>query len=408
MTAKQEPDSLNSRDKEACQLVALASHPIQYQAPLFRELSSRDEIDLTVYFCDRQGIEAKTDSGFETEIAWDVPLLEGYDHVFLDNISPLEDTNSFFGLLNPGLVMKLREDQPDVLWIHGYMAATNTLAFAMAPFCDLGVIFRGESTLLDPPPWYVRSIKRQILRTLFETVDVFAAIGSRNREFYTSFDIADERIIDVPYTVDNDFWQSEAAKLPESDDLRDRHDISSDQTVFLFVGKLIERKRPDLLLQAFCTATANDDAILMFVGDGELRDQLERETRHRGRDEDVIFAGFQNQSELPEYYELSDVFVLPSRQENWGLVINEAMNFGLPIIATGEVGATEDLVDGENGFVIDTADVATLATAIKDCLERPGMVEEMGQVSKERIEDWGIEQTADGMIRCVQAVVNGV
>jgi len=370
-------------------LAALTSHPIQYQAPLFREIDNRDGIELTVYFCSRRGVEPETDEGFGEEVVWDVPLLEGYDYEFVSDWSPLGGASSFFRF-NPGILRKLRRGEHDVLWVHGYESLTNISAILAANRYDVPVVFRGEVM----PETVKHRAKRFLIGNLFDRVDTFASIGTPNQRVYESFGISRNRIFHAPYSVHNKFFQQQRQQLPPVSQIRKEESIPVDVPVVLFVGKFLKRKRPGLLLNAFVEATEPAEAKLLYVGDGQLRPEIEQKAEEYGRTEDVIFAGFVNQSQIPRYYELSDIFVLPSVRENWGLVINEAMNFELPIVTTTAVGASEDLVDERNGAVVPTDAQNPLKMAIRSHLtdfQRPG------EVSAKRITEWGVDTTADGV-----------
>lgn len=370
-------------------LAALTSHPIQYQAPLFREIAEREGINLTVYFCSRRGVEPEIDEGFGEEVVWDVPLLEGYDYEFLPDRSPLGGASSFFRF-NPSILKRLCHSEHDVLWVHGYESLTNVAAILTANRYDVPVVFRGEVM----PETVKHSTKRYLVDNLFNYVDAFASIGTPNRRVYESFGIPEDRIFHAPYSVDNEFFQQQREALPSISQLRKEEDIPTDRPVVLFVGKFLKRKRPGLLLDAFVEATESGEATLLYVGDGKLRSNVEQKSIEYGRSEDVVFAGFVNQSDIPSYYELSDVFVLPSIHENWGLVINEAMNFGLPIVTTEAVGASKDLVDDKNGAVVAADEQKPLALAIRKYLSD---FECPGKISTERISRWGIDSTADGV-----------
>lgn len=388
----------------AINLAALISHPIQYQVPLFRCIAEKDGVNLTVYFCDPRGVEVREDPGFGEKIAWDIPLLKGYEYEFLPNHAFASDTGSFTGCINPGIVDRVVRRDYDALWIHGYASMTNWLAFVTAGLTNVPVILRGESTLQDPPPVIFRTAKRVTLRALFRSIDAFAAIGTRNREFYRSYGIPEQNLFDAPYTVHNEFFQRWEAELPTAEQLRREEALPPDRPVVLFVGKLIERKRPGLLFEAFDAATDPGEATLIYVGEGLRREALERRVNQCGRAADVIFTGFQNQSRLPRYYKLADLFVLPSAQENWGLVINEAMNFGLPVISTDAVGASADLVDERNGCVVPSDDREALAAALGATLSDAEKRARMGNRSRERIEDWNIEASANGIIDAARSV----
>lgn len=379
---------------EPISLAALVSHPIQYQAPLFRAIDDVDGVDLTVYFCDDRGVEPTVDPGFGEEIVWDQPLLEGYDHEFLENW-PDRTGADIVGDVNPEVISALREADHDALWVHGYASVTNWLALFTAKAIGLPVLFRGESTLLDQPPTHLPPVKYAAIRTLRSLVDAYGVIGSRNRDFYRAHGIPEERLFDAPYTVHNAYFQRAREELAPQSRLRQRIGIPDRPTV-LFVGKLVRRKRPKTLLKAFVSSTDPGEATLVYVGDGEQREDLERWATALERSEDVFFAGFQNQTELPTFYEAADVFILPSERENWGLVVNEAMNFGLPIVTTEVVGAAADLVDESNGVVVPPADSQELARAIRNTLDSD--YRRMGERSLERISGWGIDETVSGLL----------
>lgn len=381
----------------------LLSHPIQYQSPLIREIGERDGVSIKVYYCSRDGVSSDSDLGFGASEPWDVPLLEGYEYEFLTNHSPKPDTETIIGQINLEVVQRIRHASHDVFWVHDYGAITNIIALVTATLLHIPTILRAEATLDSQP--FARSLQYAWLRSCKEFVTAFCSIGSTTREVYQEVGIDEKRIFTSPYTVDNEFFQRKRTELPDAGSLRDELDIPRDRPVVLFVGKLIERKQPGKLLSAFLRATDAGDATLLFVGDGRLRSDLEARVDRSGRGEDIEFAGFVNYSQLPKYYKLSDVFVLPSRQENWGLVINEAMNFGLPIIATSAVGAVGDLVDQENGLVVQPDDEIALSHALRELINSKPTLKRMGEESLMRIQRWGIQEAADGIIAAAEYAV---
>lgn len=389
---------------DAIELAALVSHPIQYQAPLFRSVPERDTMNLTVYFCSKRGVHEQLDEGFGTEIVWDIPLLEGYEYEFLPNYTPLNTTG--IGLVNPDIVTAIRDNDYDALWVHGYSAITNWLAFAAARMTEVPIILRGETTSRNDNPSPFRRSRDALLKKLFAHVSAFATIGTLNREFYRELGVSDERLFHAPYTVDNNYFQSRAAELPAKSALREAEGLSPDTPVVLFVGKLINRKRPQVLLDAFDRATTAGEANLLFVGEGEQRDTLESMNRSCGREADIHLLGFKNQSELPRYYKMADVFVLPSARENWGLVVNEAMNFELPVVTSDAVGAAADLVDKQNGGTVPVDDPEALAAVLKRLLQDETLRKAMGETSKERIDRWGIEDTTGGIVEAARYVAD--
>jgi glycosyltransferase involved in cell wall biosynthesis len=140
-----------------------------------------------------------------------------------------------------------------------------------------------------------------------------------------------------------------------------------------------------------------DQPYLVIVGDGEQRAELEARTRELGLD-DVRFAGFRNQSELPRFFQLADVFVLPSRHEPWGLIVNEAMAAGCPVIVSTDVGSHADLVtDGMEGWVFPVGNIASLTDALHRVFASPETAAAMGRRAQERIRTWTFEEDMQGL-----------
>lgn len=391
-------------------LAALLSHPIQYFAPLFRHLASRPEIDLTLYYCSQQGVVEYVDSGFGQSFKWDIPLLEGYCYHFLPNIRAGKE--GFGTLLNPTIVRELIRKRYDALWVHGYMHATNWLAFFAARATGTPILLRGESNLLRPRPWWVRLIKDVVLRALFSQISACLYIGTHNQEYYKHYGVPDERLFFTPYCVDNRFFEAQANRFrAHRSELRQEFGVEDDKPIILFCGKLIPKKQPLRLLKAFAQVRRDFPCALLYVGDGYLRSQIEEQIELENIP-DVHLSGFLNQSEIAQAYTAADIFVLPSTwkggdTETWGLVVNEAMNFGLPVVVTDQVGCAPDLVrEGENGYIVPHDDIKALAKAIGYLVANPQERLRFGERSLEIVQDWSLDRCAEGIVQAVLAGCN--
>jgi glycosyltransferase involved in cell wall biosynthesis len=387
----------------------LASHPIQYEAPLLRRLSSHPRINLTVLYLSNLGARESLDPGFGVRFAWDIPLLDGYRHKFLDSLDDCKKL-SFWRPFTRGITRELRTGF-DAVVVHGYAHQAFLRAIAIAKLLGIKVFLRGDSNprseRLSPTK---RLLKRQILGRLFALVDGFLAVGTRNKEYYANYGVQPKKIFHVPFAVDNEFFRTcvaEASKHRER--LRRELGLEAGRPVILYVGKLQRYKRPMDLLDAY-TRLSPDGAsepvpYLVFVGDGAERVSLEQRSRRLGWPA-VKFVGFKNQSELPRYYDLCDVFVLPSERESWGLVVNEVMSCAKPVIVSEVVGAAGDIVqDGVNGFVVPVGDVAALAQALRTITANLELAMAMGRKSAEIIARWGFEQDLDGILSALDAIV---
>ena len=380
-------------------LAALTSHPIQYQAPLFRALAATGEVQLKVLFCSDIGLRRHRDATFGTDFAWDVPLVEGYDHTFLKNFSPRPNPSRFFGCINPGIARALAAQPYDAVWVHGWALASCWLGFAACRRLGLPILLRGESNGLRDPAGLKGLAKRALLPQLFRRVSAFLAVGANNADFYAHYGAPRERIFSAPYAVDNAFFLARAAAAGESPAaLREREGIRPDLPVILFCGKFAGYKRPMDLLHAFLLLSGAVQASLVFVGAGPLQAEMRQYvTEHRL--EHVHFLGFRNQSELPRCYAMADVFVLPSGFEPWGLVVNEAMCAGLPVIVSDQVGAGRDLVrDGVNGFLYPAGNCELLAGRLRSVIAQEDTRRRMGLASRRIIEGWGIPETVRGVL----------
>jgi len=189
--------------------------------------------------------------------------------------------------------------------------------------------------------------------------------------------------------------------------LRDSLGWPKDLPVVLYGGKLIPKKRPMDLLEAYCRVIAEIPAALVLLGDGSEHDRLasviaSRNLRH------AFITGFVNQGEIPRYYAAADILVLPSGHEPWGLVLNEGMCFGLPVVASDAVGGAPDLVHpGENGFVYPSGDVGALAGALRTLLQDPARRARMGARSREIVAAYSYEADLRGILDALRTVAGG-
>ncbi len=349
-------------------LAYLVTHPIQYQAPLLRRIAADPDIALTAFFASDRSLRPHHDADFGREIAWDVPLLDGYAHAFLPAYGSRERVTPFRPFSH-GLARALRRGRFDILWVHGYARLPHLIAMANAQRLGLKVLLRDEPWARSrPDPGRAKRLAKDAwFAALRRLVDAVLAIGSNNRDYMVGYGFDPARVFVMPYAVDNRFFRERAAAAAKGRDaLRAELGIEAGRPVVLFAGKLQARKGPDDLLDAYrriADAPESRRPYLLFAGDGELAARLvERASGMEG----VRLLGFRRQTELPALYDLADVFVLPSRHEPWGLVVNEAMNAGCAIVASDEVGAAADLVrEGGNGFVFPAGDVDALAGALR-------------------------------------------
>lgn len=374
-------------------VLLLCSHPTQYGSPMWRRFSKHPNLDVLVAYCGLKSVQGYVDPGFGVEVAWDVPLLDDYAWVEVKNISPFHNRFGFFRLINPGIWRLIRKNRFDAIAIFtGYMCVTFWIALAAAKLSRIPVMYGADATTLfsiDGRNWKMR-VKQWLWPRLFRMADVVLAPSSGTVALMRSLNIRDERIHLTPYVVDNDWW-IEKAKNVDRRAVRRKWNVPENACVVLFCAKLQPWKRPDDLLRAFHRAGI-PNAYLVFAGEGPLRKELEREAEQLGIAENVRFLGFVNQSALPAVYVASDVMVLPSGYEPFGLVVNEAMLCGCGVIVSDRVGARFDLIrHGETGSVYPCGDIRRLAQCLQQVLGEPSALQTQRQAARERIAGWSPE-----------------
>jgi glycosyltransferase involved in cell wall biosynthesis len=387
-------------------VAVLNSHPIQYFAPLYAYLNQTSDLRVTALYCSDVSIRGHVDPGFQRPVTWDVELLAGYPFKFLG--SARERTpGGFWSLVCLPLWSEIRSGRYDAVWLHGYNHAASIVAWAAAKTKGLPVLMRSETHLgLRRSPLRQR-VRDRILSVAYRSVDAFLAIGSANRAYYRAVGVSNDRIFDVPYTVDNDrFIAGAGAAAQRREIIRAAYGLRPGTTVILYASKFTPRKHPQTLIRAVADLQRKGLALsLLMVGSGELDDTLRTLVADLGV-RDVVFAGFVNQSRLPDVYAASDIFVLPSQDEPWGLIVNEVMCAGLPVIVTEEVGCHHDLVkDGVNGFCVRPGDVTALSGALETLARDDERRRRMGAASLSIIGNWGYEQCREGLTAALSHVV---
>jgi len=362
--------------------------------PVWKALAERGRVPFKVYYLSNHGLIARHDPGFRRSIAWDIDLISGYDHEFLQEVVTGSDQSSFWWLrLGTSLGRRLHDEGAKVMWVQGWQVAAYWQALWQARNAGLRTWLRAETNLRSTRQGWRQLITRPALNQYFGHIDNFLYVGEANRHFYLCRGIDPGKLASTPYCVDNSRFLLQANSLKrDREALRAKWRISQDATCLLFVGKLIQKKRPlDLIAACRLIRERMPDRLLhlLFVGSGELLESLaeqchvaysapgqrlgstsisENDTRIS-----ATFAGFLNQSEISQAYVAADCLVLPSEAtETWGLVVNEAMASGLPAVVSDAAGCSDDLIKPVRpDLCFPVGDRAGLAAAVVNCLVRP-------------------------------------
>jgi len=350
-------------------LAIVASHPIQYQAPLFRELARL--LDLMVFFGHRSTPEDQAAAGFGVGFEWDVDLLSGYQHRFLDNMAKPAGLGRFAGVDTPEVGDRLREGRFDAVLTMGWSFKCFFQTILAAKHLGIPVLVRGDSHLDTPRSRLKRVGKTFVYPPFLRLFDAALYVGCRSRQYYEHYRYPSERLFFSPHCVDTR-WFEQRADSNAGERLRSRLGIAAQEKVVLFAGKLLPFKRPLDVIDA-CAGLKTDAirAHLLIAGSGEL----ERTMRDRAEAARVPLhlLGFQNQTDMPAVYTAADLLVLPSDgRETWGLVANEALACGCPIVVSDACGCAADLAaDGRAGRVFPVSDMGALTRVLALVLESP-------------------------------------
>ncbi|MFM7182757.1 MAG: glycosyltransferase family 4 protein [Verrucomicrobiales bacterium] len=377
------------------------SHPVQYHVCLWRGLAARSDLDVRVFYFSDQGVNATMDPGFARLVEWDVPLLDGYTSEFLRRDPVAQVTRSSI----PEVDAFLAQNSFDVVFLHGYMHAYARQLLARRRKYGYKVVMRGEFTDMRPPGSSpLKDVLRDVyLRWNYRKVDHFCPIGSDAIDHLRRMGVAESRMTLTPYSVDDGLIARQRATT-ERVEARKTLGLADDALLFLFSGKLIPRKQPLLLAEAAASLAHDPRLAVAYLGSGEQMAEVEARLRPVLGNR-LILPGFVNQSELGRYFAAADVFVLPTAYDTWGLVVNEAMHWGLPCIVSDRTGCRRDLIaEGETGFIHPWSDASALAALMQRFLDNPALAPQMGKLAGQRIEGFRSELVVD---RLYEALVGG-
>lgn len=401
-------------DTKIPRLAIVISHPIQYICPWFQQIAQSDRIQIKVFYLWDFGVRPSYDLSFRREIQWDIPMLDGYEHCFVPNVSKNAGTHRFFGLVNPTLVSEVDKWGPDAVLVFGYKFYTHLQLLCSRRLRALPMLFRGDSHDLYRQPGPKLWLGRLARRVLFRRFDAFLAVGSANARYFRNSGVPADKIFLAPHCVDNRRFRSEAeAQDAEAQRWKDQLGISRGAFVVMYAGKFEDKKRPLDLLQAFqsfrSTVPVSDDKpALVFVGNGKLEHEIKKRAESE-RNNSIFFDEFKNQSRMPAIYRAADVFVLGSfgEGETWGLAINEVMNVGRPVIVSSHVGCVEDLVEeGVTGWRFEAGNPESLAGALqKAWIAGKSTRGRMGLAARTKIESYSYEAATEGLIDALEHAI---
>lgn len=376
-------------------LLILASHPIQYQTPIFRSLARQFPDALHVVFKNLDMGNGALDPDFGIPVRWDTPILEGYQ----------------FSALNEeprGVRALLAAKRPTaVLLTLGYTDPLALEAIFAARSLGIPVLWRFEGNDRNSlGSGFKAFVRAEALSALYRHISVFLSIGVACDEHLARHGVPASKVFRSPYNVDDELFQAmRHSYSAQRDTIRSSKGLSEDDFVFIVVGKLIERKNPHIVLRAL-RRIGDAKVKVVFVGSGPLEIELKQAASCLGNR--AIFGGFANQTDLGRFYACADAALLPSRFETWGLVINEAQHFALPVVVSDKVGCRDDLVKNcETGWVFREGDVEDLAKKLSLMSSDRRLASRMGCAGELLARSYSTSAAAAGIVAAFNHVTGG-
>jgi glycosyltransferase involved in cell wall biosynthesis len=349
------------------------SHPVQYKAPIYQRLWKIRPGSFRVVYATDATMRGHRDREFQTAVSWDTPLLEGYDHLILhqENGTPL---SGFRSLTGRGIFALLQRERPRAALLSQFLYAFDLAVYLSCLRLRIPIWIRHETQdeAFRRPAWK-SALRNLFYRLAYAGIDHAFYIGALNREHLLRHGLKENRLSRAAYCTPVSAGADAARQAKTRLEIRRRFDVNEDEILLLFSGKLIEKKNPRLILEAMGRLSSHERPRfkLIFVGAGPLDAGLRAEAeKFPGR---IKFAGFVNQSEIPNYYAAADILLLPSRRagETWGLVVNEALAAGCGVIMTRAVGCHREFEGWERVRVIAEGDTAGCTAALLDLARYP-------------------------------------
>lgn len=365
-------------------LVVLTEIIAPYRIPVFNALATLDEIDLHVIFLSETDPFTRQWRVYEQEMQFSYEVLPSWR----------KRIGKYNLLLNHEVANALNRSAPEVIVCGGYNYLASWRALRWAKRNRVQFLLWSESTERDRRNGHflVESLKRNF----FRQCDGFVVPGESARQYLRKFGVAEQNIFVARNAVDIQLFATKEKSIRNAAE-RLRGELALPERYVLFVGRLVAEKGVVELLNAYASLPARLRSYfsLVFVGDGPLRCDLETAAReiYPGS---VHFPGFVHRDELANYYGLAECLVLPTHSDTWGMVVNEAMACGLPVICTSVAGCAADLVQA-NGRIVEPGNVTQLAEAITEIVTNTSLRREMSRVSAELIQEYSPEACARGI-----------
>lgn len=374
-------------------VVVLTNSPAPYREPLWREIARASEAPFEVWYASRKASGRQWQSSEQ-----DASYCSRFFRFFHISRKSRGGGRRSFGIA-PGVVFRLLFRPPAIL-VCGDAGWTSLLALAASLVRRGPLIIWSESISNTAGS----GLRRSLARKLSRRARAYVVPGRRTSTVLRELGVSEEKILIAPQSTDSEFWSELANKmLSKRDELREKADISPDQQIVLYVGGLWRRKRVSDLCSAITSLRSKGLPVQLWIVGGQSdADEGLMKSVTELVDQDVVkLFDYTEPSKLAEFYAMADCLCLVSDYDPWGFVVNEAQYFGLPVVVSQDVGASDDLVTEQTGVVVSTGVVEEIAEGIPQVLKL-GEDEPNRTAIKQHIEKFSPEAQAEGFLRAVE------
>lgn len=383
-------------------LAVFQSHPTQNFAPLWREIAQSPEVALSVFYYSRANVMPRFDPNYGQTMTYDVDLLSGYEHRFLPRRWPWRDPTLVSGwALNAGVAQAVAEQPWDAALVFGYSHLNNWTVVRECQRRGVPVLYFSDSNLrtVSRRTGWKAATKRFVLDHFFSQINCCLSPSTSNADYLRAFGAAPGRIRRFPFPVDIDRLRNSAASMSQQErrELMQRYQLTPDDFVVAYLGKLYAGKRPRDLAEAV-VATNDRHVKALFIGSGAAEGEL------ASFGDQVRLAGFVNQREIAKVLSLAHLSVMPSAIDAFGLNVTESLALGIPVLVSDRCGChgPDDLLQhGQNGFVYSCGNVPELTARIAELKQNAPLRRELSRRATNMVESQSLQAAKSALLQRV-------
>lgn len=370
---------------------------VPYEIPLLELLGAEKNIDLKVFFCKDTYKERK----------WKIIDSNAFDYEILKGLT--FETPLFISSINPSIINKLNKFRPDLIIISGgYLHLTSLLSIIYSRIAGIPIIYRSdETTYTRQNISRLYGLSSVIEKFIINKCNAIICPSKDSKDYHLKMGASKKKVFVSPYTTSNDnlYYKKSIKYRRRKNKIKMELGINQ-ENVIIFVGQIIERKGLIYLLDSFKKLSIDRNIALVIIGDGPKLN-FYKSYCYTNNLKNIYFPGFVDEDLKIKYYSISDVFVLPSLKDHWGVVVNEAMLCGLPIILTKVTGAKEMVEVEKNGFIVDENDSNQIFIALKTMFSNKIMINFMKEKSLEIVrKNYNIDKRLEGFLSAIHFSIN--